>query len=103
MTVLNNPNVVHNLSCDDKQIILLGTAHVSKESVNLVKSVIEQENPDTVAVELCPSRFQTIKQKDQWQDALIRIEQVAEYDHLATVAGGVDPQVGLAVGKFALV
>ncbi len=68
MTVLNNPNVVHNLACDDKQIILIGTAHVSKESVTLVKSVIEQENPDTVAVELCPSRFQTIKQKDQWQE-----------------------------------
>lgn len=68
MTVLNNPNVVHNLSCDDKQIILVGTAHVSKESVTLVKSVIEQENPDTVAVELCPSRFQTIKQKDQWRE-----------------------------------
>jgi pheromone shutdown-related protein TraB len=68
MTVLNNPNVVHNLACDDKQIILLGTAHVSKESVTLVKSVIEQENPDTVAVELCPSRFETIKQKEQWRE-----------------------------------
>jgi pheromone shutdown-related protein TraB len=68
MTVLNNPNVVHNLACDDKQIILLGTAHVSKESVTLVKSVIEQENPDTVAIELCPSRFETIKQKEQWRE-----------------------------------
>ncbi len=68
MVTLNNPNVLHNLACDDKQIILIGTAHVSKESVSLVKSVIEQENPDTVAVELCPSRFQTIKQKDQWRE-----------------------------------
>ncbi len=68
MTTLNNPNVLHNLTYDGKQIILIGTAHVSKESVSLVKSVIEQENPDTVAVELCPSRFQTIKQKDQWQE-----------------------------------
>ncbi|MDX2455462.1 TraB domain-containing protein, partial [Desulfosarcina sp.] len=66
MTALNNPNVVHQLTSGDKQITLIGTAHVSKESVTLVKAVIEQENPETVAVELCPSRFQTIKQKDQW-------------------------------------
>jgi len=68
MTALNNPNVVHHLTRDDKEITLLGTAHVSKESVALVKTVIEQENPDTVAVELCPSRFETIKQKDQWRE-----------------------------------
>ncbi len=68
MVALNNPNAIHNLACGDKQIILIGTAHVSKESVALVKSVIEQENPDTVAVELCPSRYQTIKQKDQWRE-----------------------------------
>ncbi len=68
MTALNNPNVVHQLTSGDKQITLIGTAHVSKESVTLVKAVIEQENPETVAVELCPSRFQTIKQKDQWRE-----------------------------------
>ncbi len=68
MAALNNPNVVHNLTWEGKQITLLGTAHVSKESVTLVQSVIEQENPDTVAVELCPSRFETIKQKDKWRE-----------------------------------
>ncbi len=51
---------------DDKEIILVGTAHVSKESVDLVESVINEHKPDTVCVELCPSRFQSIKKKDQW-------------------------------------
>ncbi len=51
---------------DDKEIILIGTAHVSKESVELVESVINEQQPDTVCVELCPSRFQSIKKKDQW-------------------------------------
>jgi pheromone shutdown-related protein TraB len=51
---------------DDKEIILVGTAHVSKESVDLVESVINEQKPDTVCVELCPSRFQSIKKKDQW-------------------------------------
>ena len=51
---------------NDKEIVLVGTAHVSKESVDLVESVINEEQPDTVCVELCASRFQAIKKKDQW-------------------------------------
>ena len=51
---------------DDKEIILVGTAHVSKESVDLVELVINEQQPDTVCVELCPSRFQSIKKQDQW-------------------------------------
>ena len=64
----NNSNMVHHLKSDDREIILLGTAHVSKDSADLVKTVIEQETPDTVCVELCESRFQSIRQKARWQD-----------------------------------
>jgi pheromone shutdown-related protein TraB len=46
----------------------LGTAHVSKESAQLVKDVIEEEKPETVSVELCESRYQAIRQKEMWQD-----------------------------------
>ncbi len=60
--------MIHRLYHEDKEIILLGTAHVSKESVDLVASVIEEEKPDTVSVELCQSRYQSIRQKDRWQD-----------------------------------
>jgi pheromone shutdown-related protein TraB len=63
----NNPNLTH-LKFKEKDIILVGTAHVSKESARLVQSVIEEETPDTVCVELCQSRFQAIQQKDRWQD-----------------------------------
>ena len=63
----NNPNLTH-LKFNEKEFILVGTAHVSKESARLVKSVIEKEKPDTVCVELCQSRFQAIQQKDRWQD-----------------------------------
>lgn len=51
---------------NDKEITLVGTAHVSKESVELVEAVINEQQPDTVCVELCQSRFQSIKKKDQW-------------------------------------
>ena len=61
-------SMIHSLLVEDKEIILVGTAHVSKDSVNLVKAVIDVERPDTVCVELCPSRYQSIRQRDRWQD-----------------------------------
>jgi len=66
--MINNTNNIHHLVFEDKEIILLGTAHVSKESVRLAVDVIETEKPDTVCVELCESRYQSIRQKDKWQD-----------------------------------
>jgi len=59
---------VDRLFAQDREIILVGTAHVSRESAELVKNVIESEKPDTVCVELCQSRYQAIRQKDQWRD-----------------------------------
>ncbi|MEA3280665.1 MAG: TraB domain-containing protein, partial [Thermodesulfobacteriota bacterium] len=63
----NNSDIYH-LSFEDKEITLLGTAHVSKESARLVASVVEEEKPDTVCIELCQSRYQSIRQKDRWQN-----------------------------------
>ncbi len=63
-----NKDNTHLLTYQDKEIILIGTAHVSKESADLVKQVIEEERPDTVSVELCESRYQSITQKKRWQD-----------------------------------
>ncbi len=60
--------MIHRLTFKEKEIILLGTAHVSKDSALLVKEVIESEKPETVAVELCQSRYQSIRQKNKWQD-----------------------------------
>ena len=63
----NNNDLIH-LSFNEKQFVLIGTAHVSKESVRLVKAVIEEQRPNTVCVELCESRYQAIRQKDRWQN-----------------------------------
>jgi pheromone shutdown protein TraB len=45
----NNDNI-HRLTFEDKEITLIGTAHVSRESADLVVKVIEEEKPDTVCV-----------------------------------------------------
>src|SRR5699024_2794396 len=52
----------------NKEIVLIGTAHVSKHSAAQVKDVIEGEQPDTVCVELDQQRYQSIVEKTKWQE-----------------------------------
>ncbi|MFZ7102830.1 MAG: TraB/GumN family protein [Peptococcaceae bacterium] len=59
---------IHKLEVNGKEIILIGTAHISKKSAEEVKEVIEQEKPDTVCIELCNSRFQTITDTNKWKN-----------------------------------
>ena len=64
----------HRLNFEEKEITLIGTAHVSQESTDLVEEVIKEEKPDTVCVELCQSRFQSMTQKKKWQNTdLIKV------------------------------
>ncbi len=56
------------MSYENKDVILIGTAHVSRHSAELVKQTVEEEKPDTVCVELCQSRYESITKKKKWQD-----------------------------------
>jgi pheromone shutdown-related protein TraB len=58
---------VHVVTHGDQTVLLVGTAHISQESVDLVKTVIEQERPDCVCLELDDKRFQALSQRLQWQ------------------------------------
>jgi pheromone shutdown-related protein TraB len=70
---MNNDNT-HQLTSEGKEITLVGTAHVSRESARLVSTVIEEEKPETVCVELCESRYHTLTQKNRWQNTdLIKV------------------------------
>ena len=64
---MSNGNV-HRIEMDGRQIILIGTAHVSKKSADEVKQLIEEEKPDTVCVELCESRYQAIMDAERWKN-----------------------------------
>ncbi|MGL4607209.1 MAG: TraB/GumN family protein [Eubacteriaceae bacterium] len=61
-------NNITRIQLEDKEIILIGTAHVSKNSVQEVRETIEAEQPDTVCVELDAQRYEAINQKDKWSD-----------------------------------
>ena len=72
---------VHVVQHGDKTIILVGTAHISQNSVDLVQKVIEQEHPDCVCLELDDKRYQAITRKKQWQSldlkAIIKNKQLS--------------------------
>lgn len=53
---------------DGRKFYLLGTAHVSQASVDLVKDALHELKPDSVAVELCASRYQTLRDPDRWRN-----------------------------------
>ena len=40
----------------DREIILVGTAHISQDSIEEVKKVISEEKPDHVCVEIDAAR-----------------------------------------------
>jgi len=63
--------LVRKISTPEKEIILVGTAHVSRESIGLVRETIEKEKPDMVGVELCPKRLMQLRQGDKWGDTSI--------------------------------
>ncbi|NLM04565.1 MAG: TraB/GumN family protein [Clostridiales bacterium] len=61
-------NCLTRLNLDDKEIILIGTFHISHKSVEDVKKLIESEKPDTICVELDEHRYNAMINKDQWQE-----------------------------------
>jgi len=52
----------------DKKLYLIGTAHVSQSSVELVESLINEVRPDTIAIELDEKRSQRIMMKNIFDD-----------------------------------
>jgi pheromone shutdown-related protein TraB len=66
--------MVQNIVDIDDNLRIIGTAHVSTASVELVKEQIEQWKPNLVAVELCDSRLRSLRQPDDLDnDDLLKI------------------------------
>ncbi|MFO7736828.1 MAG: TraB/GumN family protein [bacterium] len=50
------------------ELFVVGTAHVSLESVNDVEEIINHYNPDTIAVELDADRLEVIKNRKRYEE-----------------------------------
>lgn len=53
---------------DDTEVILLGTAHVSRESAAEVRARLLEGDHDAVAIELCRPRYQRLTGTDDWRE-----------------------------------
>jgi len=62
---MNQP--LKHITLNDREIILVGTAHISKESIEDVKQCVTSEHPDCVCVELDEQRYKALTNEKQWQ------------------------------------
>lgn len=53
---------------NEKQLYLIGTAHVSRNSAELVESRIHEIKPDITCIELDEQRFNSIKNKNKYEN-----------------------------------
>ena len=74
-------NDVQVVEVDGRTFILVGTAHISRESIDLVRQVIESEQPDCVCIELDPQRYEALSKGPNWEALdlreIIRTQQLA--------------------------
>ena len=59
---------ITRIEYEGKELILIGTAHVSKVSAEQVKEVIEAEQPDSVCIELDAQRYESVMQGSKWKE-----------------------------------
>lgn len=59
---------IKRIQAGGREIILVGTAHISKESIEESAQAIRTERPDCVCVELDEGRLQALKNEKGWQE-----------------------------------
>lgn len=61
------PDSVRHVRVDDRDVYLVGTAHVSRQSVTDVRNAVEALRPDSICVELCASRHRALMDPEGWR------------------------------------
>lgn len=59
---------ITRVSIGGREVILVGTAHVSRDSVTEVTRIIAEEKPDRVCVELDEGRYRSMSEGSSWQN-----------------------------------
>ena len=59
---------IREITRDGVHYVLLGTAHVSRASVEAVKQMADSGDFDAIAVELCPARHLALTKEQQWKE-----------------------------------
>ena len=77
------PPDVQVIHLDGREIFLVGTAHISRHSVDLVRQVIANEAPDCVCIELDEKRYESLSQRKRW--VTLNIKEIIYKKQLATL------------------
>jgi len=77
------PEDVQVLTVGEREIFLVGTAHVSQESVDLVQQVIANEKPDCVCVELDDKRYKALSGRKRWES--LDLKEIIKKKQLSTL------------------
>ena len=78
-----NGDIYRIKTSDDREIVLVGTAHISQASMDLVRETIETEKPDTVCIELDEGRLKSIQDPERWKKT--DLKEVIRKKQLATL------------------
>jgi pheromone shutdown-related protein TraB len=74
---------VEVIEIDGREFILVGTAHISQESVDLVRNIVEAEKPDCVCIELDAQRYEALSQQKRF--ASLDLREVIRNQQLAAL------------------
>jgi pheromone shutdown-related protein TraB len=100
MTVTDSTDV-DVIHANGRTFFLVGTAHISRESVDLVRQIIEKERPDRVCIELDQKRMAALRQPDAFAALdlkhVIRTQQLASM-FLNLILASYQKRLGGAVG-----
>ncbi len=67
MLIIESSDTVTRIKDDEREIVLIGTAHVSKDSVEEVGEIIRSESPDRICVEIDQGRYNSMKSGNSWE------------------------------------
>tara|TARA_B110000483_G_C18144227_1_gene522725 strand:- start:114 stop:1289 length:1176 start_codon:yes stop_codon:yes gene_type:complete len=70
MTEINKD--VQIIEFENKTIYLVGTAHVSQNSIDIVRTTIQTIKPDTICVELDHKRLEALQDSNRWEKLNLR-------------------------------
>ncbi len=62
------PETQERLFIGGREILLVGTAHVSSESMEEVRKVIREEEPDRVCLEIDETRYKAMTEENSWKN-----------------------------------
>ena len=95
------PQTTRRLNIAGRSVLLVGTAHISRESIDEVKSLIHAERPSRVCVEIDAARHRSMSEGAKWEslDIIKVLREGRGFLLLANLAlAGFQRRMGSAVG-----